>query len=371
MNEDNLRYALGLMFIENIGDVLAKNLVSYCGGFEPIFKTPASKLENIPGIGKLIAQKIISQKNTALERAEKELIFIEKNKISAISYLDDKYPKRLKHCCDAPILVFVKGNIEVLNHSKIISIVGTRKASDYGKKVCENLIDTLSPYQPLIISGLAYGIDICAHKKALNNRLSTLAVLGHGLDNIYPSAHKKIAEQMILSQGGLLTDFPSQTPFVPANFPKRNRIVAGIADATIVVETMLKGGSIITAEIANSYNKDVFAIPGNIDKLSSQGCNYLIKTNKAALLDDLNELPEILGWQRKSIPKIKQNTLLLDLTENEKNVFSLLERNEKLAIDDIALLSQLSASEAAAALLSLEFHGAIKALPGKMYQASQ
>lgn len=368
MNENEIHAGLGLLFLDNVGDILAKNLASYCGSFEAVFKTPAAKLEKIPGVGKLIAQSIVAQKDAALKRADKELVFVEKNKIKVISYLHSDYPKKLIHCYDAPFLLFLKGNID-LNCAKIVSIVGTRKASEYGKKMCENLIQALSPYQPIIVSGLAYGIDICAHKAALAHQLPTLAVVGHGLDNLYPEAHQKIAQQMLSSNGGLLSDFPSETPFVPANFPKRNRIVAGIADATIVIETMLKGGSMITAEIANSYNKDVFAIPGNIDKPTSQGCNYLIKTNKAALLDDANELPEILGWHSKPMPKVVQPTLFLDLSENEKNIFSLLEKMESLSIDEIAFQTQLSASETASALLNLEFQGVVQSLPGKIYKA--
>jgi DNA processing protein len=343
--------------------------VSYCGGVEQVFKVSKSKLERVPGIGGKMAQNIIDRKSEALNDAEAELKFIEKHKIKVLFYTDKAYPQRLLQCYDAPFIMFYLGNAD-LNNPHIVSIVGTRKATDYGKEVCEKLVEALQPYNALIVSGLAYGIDVCAHKKAVELNMPTIGVLGHGLDILYPAQHKNVAKQM-LNNGGLLTDFPSKTKFVPGNFPRRNRIVAGISDATIVIETKAKGGSVITAEIANSYNKDVFAVPGNIDKPYSQGCNFLIKTNKAALLDDVNELPEILGWKSDAANKSKkkqQTEMLLDLTEAEKKLFELLKENEMLRIDEIVMRANISSSDVAANLLNLEFKGAIKSLPGKVYQ---
>jgi DNA processing protein len=366
---DNIQHKIALSFLPNVGDILIKNLVSYCGGVEEVFNASKNKLVKIPGIGEKTATEIISAKDDSLTNAEAELKFIQKHKIKVLFYTDKDYPQRLLNCYDAPFMLFYLGNAD-LNNTKIVSIVGTRKATEYGKQICEKIIEALQPHNALIVSGLAYGIDVCAHKKALELKLSTVGVLGHGLDILYPSQHKSIAKQM-LANGGLLTDFPSKTKFVPGNFPRRNRIVAGISDATIVIETKTKGGSVITAEIANSYNKDVFAVPGNIDKPYSQGCNFLIKTNKAALLDDASELPEILGWkneQTNSQKKKLQTEMLLDLTEPETKLFELLKEKESLRIDEIVMNINLSSSDVAANLLNLEFKGAIKSLPGKVYQ---
>jgi DNA processing protein len=366
--KNDLLYKVALSFLKGVGDITARNLVSYCGSVEGVFNASKHRLEKIPGVGEKFANLIIESKTEALEKAEVELKFIEKHKIQVLFYTDKNYPQRLLHCYDAPFMLYYLGNAD-LNNTKIVSIVGTRNATDYGKSVCEKLIETLASYDVLVASGLAYGIDICAHKKCVEVGLPTIGVLAHGLDILYPAQHKSVAKQMI-KHGGLLTDFPSNTKFVPGNFPARNRIVAGISDATIVIETKPKGGSVITAELADSYNRDVFAVPGNIDKPYSQGCNFLIKTNKAALLDDVEELPEILGWKNKSVTKPKQHELLIDLTETEKQVFDLLKKTGEMRIDEIVLQLQLSSSEVAANLLNLEFKGAVKSLPGKVYKVS-
>ena len=365
MNTDTL-YKVALSLLKGVGDITARNLVSYCGGVEAVFNASEAKLLKVPGIGEILTNLIVESKAEALEKAEAELKFIEKHKIQVLFYTDKSYPQRLLNCYDAPSLLYYIGNTD-LNNTKIISIVGTRNATEYGKSVCEKLVETLAPYNVLVVSGLAYGIDVCAHKKCVEVGLPTVGVLAHGLDTLYPSQHKNVAKHMV-ANGGLLTDYPSNTKFVSANFPSRNRIVAGISDATIVIETKPKGGSVITAELADSYNKDVFAIPGNIDKPYSQGCNFLIKTNKAALLDDVEELPEILGWKNKTITKPKQHELLIDLTEAEKQVFDLLKATGEMRIDEIVFQSQLSSSEVAANLLNLEFKGAVKSLPGKVYR---
>jgi DNA processing protein len=368
MMKNDFLYKVALSLLKGVGDITARNLVSYCGGVEAVFSASEGRLIKVPGIGEKFTNLIIENKAEALEKAEAELKFIEKHKIQVLYYTDKNYPQRLLNCYDAPSLLYYIGNAD-LNNTKIVSIVGTRNATDYGKSVCEKLVETLASYNVLVVSGLAYGIDVCAHKKCIEVGLPTIGVLGHGLDVLYPSQHKSIAKQMT-TNGGLLTDFPSQTKFVPGNFPARNRIVAGISDATIVIETKPKGGSVITAELADSYNKDVFAVPGNIDKPYSQGCNFLIKTNKAALLDDVEELPEILGWKSKQATKPKQHELLIDLTDAEKQVFDLLKTTGEMRIDEIVLQSQLSSSEVASNLLNLEFKGAVKSLPGKVYRVS-
>ena len=289
---DNLVYKIALTQIPGVGDVLTRNLVSYCGGVEEVFKQKKSRLLQIPGIGEMLANNIVQFKN--FKPAETEIKFIEKHGIKCMFYLDKEYPNRLKNYTDAPVMLYSLGNTNYDNE-KIVGIVGTRKASDYGKSFTEELVETLVPTGALIISGLALGIDGAAHRSALKHHLSTVGVMAHGLDRIYPAAHKNIAKQM-LENGGLLTEFTSGTIPDRENFPKRNRIVAGMCDALVVVESKRGGGSLITATIANSYNKDVFAFPGNAGEVLAEGCNGLIKRNRAALIENAEDLLFAMQW---------------------------------------------------------------------------
>ena len=277
---NDLLYQIALTLVPNIGDVHAKILATHFGDASSIFNAKKKELESIEGIGTVRASAIKSFNNFA--SCEKEMEFIEQYKITPLFITDKDYPKRLLNCYDSPALLFYKGNTD-LNISKIISVVGTRNNNDYGKAACEKLIDDLSNENILIVSGLAFGIDTIAHKTAVKNNLPTIGVLAHGLDRIYPPQNKTLAKQMV-ENGGLLTEFLSNTIPDKQNFPKRNRIVAGMCDAVIVIESSKKGGSLITAELGNSYNKDVFAIPGRIYDSKSEGCNYLIKNNKASLI---------------------------------------------------------------------------------------
>ncbi|PKP34961.1 MAG: DNA-protecting protein DprA, partial [Bacteroidetes bacterium HGW-Bacteroidetes-15] len=262
MNSELLAYQIGIDMIPMIGSINAKRLIAYCGGVEAVFKQPQKTLTKVPGIGQIIAKEIANQK--VLDRAKKEVEFITKHNIKAHFYLDADYPQRLRHCDDGPIVLFIKGKHDVnFNQQKIISIVGTRNITDYGKEICEQIITNLVErgHNPIIVSGLAYGVDVCAHKSAIKNGTPTVAVLGHGLDKMYPSVHRNVAKE-IYESGALVTDFPSETPFDRRNFIKRNRIIAGLSDATIVIESAEQGGSLITADIAVSYNREVFAVPG-------------------------------------------------------------------------------------------------------------
>ena len=362
----SLLHQLALTFVSGIGDVLSKNLISYCGSAEDIFKTSRQKLLQIPGIGPKMAAAILNKE--CFSRAEKEVQFIEKNKIQAIFYTDAAYPKRLKNCIDAPIMLFYRGSAD-LNKQRVISIVGTRNATSYGKQLCEELIEHLKSYNVTVISGLAYGIDICAHKACVKQQLPTIGILGHGLDRLYPAQHRNTAEKMI-ENGGLLTEFPSQTNPDRENFPKRNRIIAGMADATVVVEASIKGGALITAEIANSYNRDVFTFPGRIGDEFSEGCNFLIRFNKAGLLTSYADLAEQLGWLDQTVTVKKQQLLFpLDLTADEKQIFETLQSAEQIGIDDLSLKTKLSVSTLAMNLLNLEMQGLVRSLPGKSYCA--
>lgn len=360
-----LSYQIALTLIPGVGDVLAKNLISYCGNAEAVFKSSKSSLFKIPGIGKSVVEAI-TQSSVLLKRAEEEEQFIEKYKIKPLFYTDASYPKRLKNCVDAPVMLYYKGQSD-LNAPRVINIIGTRKATEYGKQVCAQLIEQLKPYSPLVVSGLAYGIDVQAHKECLKNDVSTVAVLGHGLDRIYPAAHRATAEKM-LANGGLLSDFTSGTNPDRENFPKRNRIIAGLADATILVEAAESGGAIITAVIANSYNRDVFAIPGRINDAYSGGCNHLIKTNRAALVSSGADIAYSLGWDISDDKGPVQRQLLVDLSADEQVLVDLLRENGNLPIDELMLRSNMNLSILAAVLLNLELKGVLMVLPGKMYQ---
>ncbi len=361
----DLLYRVALSYIPNIGDVHTKALVNIYGEASSIFKAKKKDLEQIEGIGSIRASAITSFDN--FSAAEKEISFIDKYKILPLFITDDHYPKRLLNCFDSPIMLYYRGNAD-LNSSKIIGIVGTRTNDDYGKSICEKMIAGLAAQDVLIVSGLAFGIDSIAHKSALKNNLKTVGVLAHGLDRIYPSQNKTLAKEMIES-GGLLTDFKSGAKPDKQNFPKRNRIVAGICDAIVVIQSGLKGGSLITAELANGYNKDVFAIPGRIGDTKSEGCNYLIKNNKAALVTSSEDIIENMSWSvaKKASPK-KQKELFIELTPNERTILTILNPAGQLHIDEIYLKSNLNSSSVAEALLTLEMQNVIASLPGKIYK---
>lgn len=358
-------HKIALTFIKSIGPVMAKNLLAYCGSAEAVFSASRKQLLQIPGIGDKTVDAILN--TDALKRAEQELLFVERHGIEVLFFTDENYPRRLKNCFDAPILIYFKGKAD-LNHPRIISIVGARNATDYGKALCRQLCEVLAPYQVLIVSGLAYGIDVTAHKECISNKMATIGVLGHGLDRLYPQIHKSIAQKMVLN-GGLLSEFPTLTNPDRPNFPQRNRIIAGIADATIVVEASIKGGALITAEIANSYNKDVYAFPGRTNDVFSEGCNFLIKTNRAGLINSANDLIYYLGWDNEVKEKKKnaQTTLQINLTANEQKVVDLLQ-NGQMAIDEISIVTNLQQSKLAIVMLTLEMQGIIISLPGKVYK---
>lgn len=362
-----LRYKIGIGLIPKIGPVLSKRLIEFCGSAESVFKQKKSSLSKIPGIGEKLVEHIINHKN--LEKADAEIEFISRHNISAFFYDDDGYPERLKQCEDAPVILYVKGTTD-FNRRKVISIVGTRNSTDYGKNMVRELIENLALSYPdvLVVSGLAYGIDICAHKASLKYKIDTVGVLAHGLSVIYPSTHRETAKQM-LQGGALVTEFRhDEKPDAP-NFVKRNRIIAGLADATIVVESGEQGGALITADIANSYNRDVFAFPGRVNDRYSTGCNRLIKTNRAAMIEKLEDLEYLMGWQRSEEKKpTLQKTLFVELDADERLLIELMESNNHATIDYLALKSNLPVSKVSAMLLNLEFKGIVKCLPGKIYQ---
>lgn len=362
---NDLLFQIALTLIPNIGDVHAKTLVNNFGSAEEIFKAKKKQLEVIEGIGAIRAAAIKHFNDFTI--AEEEIVFLEKYKITPLFIGDKNYPQRLLNCYDSPIMLYFKGNAD-LNQSKIIAIIGTRNNNEYGKTVCEKLVQDLAGENILIVSGLAFGIDTIAHKAALKNEMKTVAVLAHGLDRIYPSQNKPLAKEIIV-QGGLLSDFRSKTNPDKQNFPKRNRIVAGISDAIVVVETGIKGGSLITAELGNGYNKDVFAIPGRINDPKSEGCNYLVKNNKAALVTSAADLLENMGWKEYKKPTAKkQRELFIELSGEERIIVNILQQEQQMHVDEVYLKSGLSSSAVASALLTLEMQNVVASLPGKLYR---
>lgn len=364
--EDNLlRYKIALSLIPGVGSKIAKNIIAYTGSLEGVFKEKKSVLLKIPGVGEQTARNI---KNLSVtEKVDNELEFIQKNNLSTYFYLDDNYPSRLKQCPDSPIMLYAKGDPD-FNRQKVIAIVGTRQATEYGKNICEELIKDLAAknHDALIVSGLAYGIDIAAHKAALKNNLDTVAILAHGLDNLYPSLHKNIANE-IVENGALLTEFLSGSKIDRNNFLKRNRIVAGLSDATIIIESAAKGGALVTGDIANSYNRDVFAFPGRMNDTYSKGCNDLIKTHKAGLIESAEDLEYFMGWDAVKENTPKQMRIFPDLSPVEQQIVDLLQDHGKLEIDIIGLKTKLPINTIASQLLQMEFAGIIKCLPGKIY----
>lgn len=364
--DNQLMQKIALSIIPGIGGVLARNLVAYVGSVEGVFNEPLKSLQKIPGIGEVNAHRV--KDKTLFVQAEKEIRFIEKNGIQPWFYTDKEYPRRLKNCPDAPILFYSKGNMN-LNTAHVLSIVGTRNATNYGKQVCEELIQKIAErnYNVLIVSGLAYGIDIQAHKSAIKFGLPTVGVVAHGLDKLYPSLHTETARKMT-ENGGLVTDFQSGTKIDPSNFIRRNRIVAGLADATVVVESAEKGGALITAEIASSYNRDVFAFPGRAGDVYSKGCNQLIRNSGANLIEGIDDLEFFMGWEKASKNKPVQSSLFVELNPDEEKIVGLLREHSELFVDQISSELTLPVSRVSALLLNLEFKNVLVSLPGKMYK---
>jgi DNA processing protein len=373
VDQQDLLYKIALTLLPDVGNVTAKNLLAFSGNAESVFKEKKSSLLKIPGIAERTADKLLadlSNKNYLL-RAEKEIRFIEANKAEVIFYTDEKYPSRLKYCHDSPVLLYYKGSAD-LNTAKIVSVVGTRTPTEYGKELTKQFVSELAGSGILVVSGLAYGVDVLAHKTALESELDTVGVVAHGLDRIYPSVHESIALKM-QSQGGILTDYMSGTNPDRENFPSRNRIVAGMCDALVVIETRLKGGSLITAEIANSYGRDVFAFPGRANDEFSSGCNAFIKRNKAVLIENAADLLYVMNWEDKpkKVSAGKQIPLPVNLNAKEKKIVDVFKDKQSVHIDEICYLSGFTVSDVAANLLQLEFTNVVRSLPGKMYQLNQ
>lgn len=364
MKEEEILAVLRLQSTKSVGDILAKKLIATVGSAQQIFAEKKHTLQKINGIGSFVVQNLLDENN--LRNAQKELDYINKNKVQYSYFLDENYPKNLQHCIDAPILLFHDGNMD-LSNERIISIVGTRNMTRYGREFCEQFIQELAPYNPIIVSGFAYGVDICAHKSAIENNLQTIAVLAHGLEETYPKVHKKYIHQ-INEHGGFLTEFFHDETPLRENFLKRNRIVAGISKATIIIESAEKGGSLVTADIANSYDRDVFAVPGKVGDRMSQGCNDLIRNHKAFLLQSAEDIVKMLNWDVAESKAPKQKQLFVELKPEEQQVYDYLQANENELLDVIAFETNIPVYQLVTILLQMELKGIVKPLPGKVFE---
>ena len=367
MNHQELRYQIGVTLIKGIGPVNARKLISYLGSVEAVFTEKPELLKKIPGIGEVLANAISTQQ--VLKRADAEIEFIERYKIHTHFFTESSYPYRLKECEDAPVLIYSKGTDD-FNTGRYLAVVGTRKITPYGKELCQSIIQSLAQTQPelTIVSGLAYGVDVAAHKAAIDNDLRTFSVVAHGLDRIYPSTHQSVAKKIIEMGGSIITEYPSQTNPDAPNFVERNRIVAGMCDATLVIESGLKGGSLITAELANGYNRDVFAIPGRISDTQSQGCNNLIYKNQAVLIQTASDLEKFMNWDTQLNTRTVQQKLFTSLTSDEEQIINVLRAEDSVYINALATKSKIPLQKLLGLLIQLEFKGLIHSLPGSHYK---
>src|SRR5690606_5996476 len=361
MEDDHLIHCIALSLLKGIGPVNARNLVAYCGGVEPLFTDPAVRrsLAKVPGIGPALAASIMAP--AVVRQAEKELADVRKHQLRVLFYLDPAYPARLPHCPDATVLLFVKGNAD-LDPARSVSIVGTRTPTEQGKRLCMDLVEGLADSGALIVSGLAYGIDIIAHRTAIRNGLATVGCVAHGLDRIYPGEHAATAQEMCM-EGALISELTSGSTFAPGNFPARNRVIAGLSDCTIVVESGTKGGSLITADIANSYDREVMAVPGRPSDTYSIGCNRLIQQNRAHLVTSAQDVLRLMEWlpeDRKKTPV--QAALFTELMPEEQALVDLIKAQGKIDIDTLCFRSKMQPHKAAGILLNLEFNGVVRSL---------
>lgn len=358
-------YKIALSILPKVGALTARRLVAYAGSAEALFNFSKKELLHIPGLGEGIADSI--KNKNILQQAEEELKIIQKKGYEFRYFLDKNYPLKLKQCEDAPVLIFSKGEFKEPKH--VVSIVGTRKPTENGKQLCENLVAELSDKVDdlQIVSGLAYGIDVTAHKAAMAYNVHTIGVLGHGLHMLYPASHRSIADKM-LENGALVTEFSTKKTPDPGNFISRNRIIAGLADVTVVVESAKKGGALITADMAFSYNREVAAFPGRISDKYSGGCNRLIKENKAMLLESADDIIELMNWQSEKEKQPKQQVLFQDLTKDEEIIIGCLSSEEKISLDELSIITNKPLHILKTELLSLEFKGLVKSLPGNAFK---
>jgi DNA processing protein len=367
ITEDEILSQLALTFIDGVGPKMARVLLSHFGDAQSILRAPAKELKCVGGMGEVRAKAC--KEAAILKRAETELAFVQKHGVRMIFVGDKEYPPRLRNCEDAPILLYYQGSAP-LNAKKMLAVVGTRKNSDYGLRATETLIEGLSTQEDIVVvSGLAHGIDAIAHRKCVQLGMPTVGVVAHGLDRIYPSGNKGLARDM-MHNGGVLTEFPSGTDPDRQNFPLRNRIVAGLCDVTVIVESDEKGGAMITAYVAASYNREVAAFPGRVFDAKSDGPNKLIRKNIASLITGAQDLMDLMGWAGSRPSKRDQQQLFNQLSEEEQRIAKALEGKEAIHADDLMLQTGMTTARIGALLLQMEMTGIVKALPGKMFRLS-
>jgi DNA processing protein len=363
----SLLHQIALTLVPQIGAMTAKTLVSYCGSPEAVFQASRKELTRIPGIGPVIIHSIL-QASDALQQAEQELRFLEQFGIQAIFYTDQCYPARLRQSADSPCLLYFKGsNLDMLEKERIVAIIGTRQPSDHGRRVCEDLVEGFLPYNVLIVSGLAFGVDITAHRKAVGLNIPNIGVLGHGLGSIYPAQHRSVAMRM-LENGGLLSEYPHEAKPDREHFPMRNRIISGMSDLVVVVETAASGGSMITVQFAERQGREVFAVPGRPGDAKSLGCNYLIKSERAKLTESAADIAYRMGWDVAGATGNKQGKLFHELSETEDKLVQIIRSQPEIPIDQLTFLAELEPGLLASQILDLEFKGIIRTLPGKRYR---
>jgi len=365
MKREDLLHLLALHRTKGFGDIVSKKLIVHCGSAKAVLETKKSTLQKISGIGVHTIRNL--QNSVYLKQAEEEIIWADKNDVKIISFFDDDYPERLKQCIDSPIVLFSVGNQQLKNR-KCISIVGTRNITSYGREMCEALIEKIRPYNPIIISGFAFGVDICAQRAAVANNLQTIGVLAHGFDRIYPEIHKQFMAP-IEKNGGFITEFWKGDKPLRGHFLQRNRIIAGLSQATIVIESASRGGSLVTADIANSYSRDVFAYPGRTSDQFSKGCNELIKSHKAAIITSADDIIKTLNWDTQTSAPVIQKQLFIELNTEEQQLYDFLLKQGKSILDTIALQNGFTIQKTVNILFNLELQSVVRPLPGKQFEA--
>ena len=369
--KDQLKYIIALPLLPEVGLRTSKALIDYFGSAEAVFLSSEDDLLSIPNIRREAVSAMLAGKQNAIKRAEQEIDFIEKNGIKTYYFEDEDYPFRLRECVDAPLLLYSKGNVDV-NSGKFLSVVGTRMPTDNGKQLCRRIVSELAERTDnlTIVSGLAYGIDVTAHRAALSAGIPTIIIPGHGLDRIYPYAHRQVAVDA-LQDGGILTEYMSGTQPDKQNFVARNRIIAGLSDATLVVESKQKGGSLITADMANGYSREVFAVPGRPSDMASAGCNMLIKQQKAMLVESADDIIAAMQWEKKDVTPV-QTELFADMTDEETQIIGLLRANEDgLHVNQLVMEMKMAYSQLTSTLLMMEMRGLVRSLPGNIYKAAK
>lgn len=363
---DSLQHQIALMLVPQVGAITAKTLVSYCGSAEAVFRASKRELQKIPGIGPVTLQAIYNAIEP-LTLAEREIAFMDQHNVEAVFYTDPRYPARLKQCADSPAMFFFKGSsLSVFEIPRVVSIIGTRQPSDQGRAICEEIVEGLHAYDVLIVSGLAFGVDVTAHRKACAVGIANIGVLGHGLGSIYPSQHQSVA-QRIIENGGLVSEYAHDAKPDREHFPMRNRIISGLSDVVLVVETANSGGSMITVQFAERHGREIFAVPGRPHDAKSMGCNLLLKTERAKLAESAADIAFRMQWGEPGKPRQTQTQLFPDLSPNETTLVGLIRNKPEIPIDQIAQNTQLSPGELASNILALEFKGIIRTLPGKRY----